>query len=241
VRIAAAGDLHTRAGHLDSRSGDRYVHHVLTDASRCSDLILLAGDLTEAGRRDEALVIADACCELQVPVVAVLGNWDTDEVGHALVEAGVIVLTSDGRTHVRLEAAGIAVGVAGVKGTWGGFPTIHSPQPVGDEQQARAEAAALSSGLAAIARCAIRVALMHYSPTTQTLRGERRELWRFLGSHHLAAPIVDHVPDVVVHAHAHFGCGDGAIGQTPVYNVSLPVVKSGFRLINVDPPGAMAH
>ncbi|MEA2444160.1 MAG: hypothetical protein QOJ12_1452, partial [Thermoleophilales bacterium] len=133
MRIAAAGDLHTRGGNLHSRSGDRYVHHVLADAGRRSDLILLAGDLTEAGLEDEAVVIADACCELKVPVVAVLGNWDSDEVGHALVDAGVIVLASGGRTHVRLEAGGIAVGVAGVKGTWGGFPTIHSPQPVAVE------------------------------------------------------------------------------------------------------------
>ncbi|MEA2442887.1 MAG: hypothetical protein QOJ12_179, partial [Thermoleophilales bacterium] len=110
-----------------------------------------------------------------------------------------------------------------------------------DEQQARAEGAALSSGLAAIKGCEIRVALMHYSPTTETLRGERRELWRFLGSHHLAAPIVDHEPDLVVHAHAHYGCGDGSIGRTPVYNVSLPVVRSGFRLIEVHPAATPAH
>jgi Icc-related predicted phosphoesterase len=241
VRIAAAGDLHTRAGHLDSRSGDRYVHHVLSAASGRSDLILLAGDLTEAGRRNEAVVVADACGGLGVPVVAVLGNWDAPAVAEALLDAGVVVLAAEGPSHVVLTAAGMTVGIAGVTGARGGFPTVRSPTPPADDQRAIFESAALASGLAAIAGCAIRIALMHYSPTAETLRGERRDLWRFLGSHHLAAPIADSEPDLVVHAHAHSGSAEGRIGRTPVYNVSLPVVGSGFRLIDVSPRPALAH
>jgi Icc-related predicted phosphoesterase len=142
---------------------------------------------------------------------------------------------------VTLAAAGMTVGVAGVTGARGGFPTVRSPSPRADDRRAIFESAALGSGLTAIAGCAIRIALMHYSPTPETLRGERRDLWRFLGSHHLATPIAESEPDLVVHAHAHSGSAEGRIGRTPVYNVSLPVVGSGFRLIDVAPRPAVAH
>ena len=70
VRIAAAADLHC-AEPLRERTV-RAFKGVQADA----DLILLAGDLTTHGEPEQALVLADACRNLSVPVVAVLGNHD---------------------------------------------------------------------------------------------------------------------------------------------------------------------
>jgi hypothetical protein len=41
----------------------------------------------------------------------------------------------------------------------------------------------------------------------------------------LAAPISEHVPDLVLHGHGHAGTFEASIGKVPVYNVSIPVIQ----------------
>jgi len=53
-------------------------------------------------------VVADACRDLQVPVVAVLGNhdWQSDrpaDLSRALAEAGVVVEAAGGTTATAVE------------------------------------------------------------------------------------------------------------------------------------------
>src|SRR5204862_415297 len=80
-------------------------------------------------------------------------------------------------------------------------------------------------GRRAVAHCAIRVVLLHYSPVQATLEGEPEGIHTFLGSERLAPPIDRHRPDLVLHGHAHAGRLRGAIGDVPVYNVSVPVMQ----------------
>jgi Icc-related predicted phosphoesterase len=75
--------------------------------------------------------------------------------------------------------------------------------------------------------------LLHYAPTEQTLMGEPRTIWTMLGSDRLAAPIATHEPDLVLHGHAHAGTFEGAIGNVPVYNVSVPVMERDFWVFEV--------
>src|SRR3989442_7459124 len=117
IRIAAAGDIH--AG---SNERDRVIE-AFRRVEEQADLILLAGDLTQHGQVDEVCVVADACRDLQVPAVAVLGNhdWQSDrptDLSRALADAGVVVLD---RTHTILPVSGVSVGGSGVKGFVGGF------------------------------------------------------------------------------------------------------------------------
>src|SRR3954462_14927860 len=117
IRVAAAGDIH--AG---SNERDRVIE-AFRRVEEQADLILLAGDLTQRGQVDEVCVVADACRDLEVPVVAVLGNhdWQSDrpaDLVRALAEAGVVVLE---RSHTILPIKGVSVGIAGVKGFVGGF------------------------------------------------------------------------------------------------------------------------
>jgi Icc-related predicted phosphoesterase len=69
---------------------------------------------------------------------------------------------------------------------------------------------------------------MHYAPTPETLHGEPPEIWAFLGTDRMAAPILEHGPDLVLHGHAHAGSFEGAIGDVPVFNVSVPVIGRDF-------------
>jgi Icc-related predicted phosphoesterase len=199
------------------------------------DLILLAGDLTTHGEPDQARVLADACGGLTTPVFAVLGNhdWQTDqrdELVAVLSDAGVTVL-DPGFTVCRPR--GIEVGIVGVKGFMGGFPGSHlsnfgEPSVRALFAEATAEVDALEEGLRAIETCPLRIVLMHYAPTPETLVGEPEGIWTFLGTDRLAPPIVAHEPDLVLHGHAHAGTFEGRVGEVPTFNVSVPVMRRDF-------------
>jgi Icc-related predicted phosphoesterase len=93
---------------------------------------------------------------------------------------------------------------------------------------------ALDEGLREVALCPLRIVLLHYAPIEATLEGEPREIWVFLGSDRLAAPILEHGPDLVLHGHAHAGSPDGAIGETPVHNVAQPLLGADFRFFDLE-------
>jgi len=228
IRVAAAGDIHAGPGDSDR------VREAFQRASEQADLILLAGDLTQHGQLDEICVVADACRDLDVPIVAVLGNhdWQSDRPGdlvRELAAAGVVVLE---RTHTILPVGGVSVGVAGVKGFVGGF--VQQWANFGEPlfRQAYAETTAdvegLEAGLRAIESCSVRIALLHYSPVEATLVGEPERLWLVLGADRLAGPIRDHRPHLVLHGHAHRGSFEGEIQGIPVYNVAVHVLGRDF-------------
>jgi Icc-related predicted phosphoesterase len=202
---------------------------------------LVAGDLTLHGEPDEATALVEAVRGLETPVAAVLGNHDwhanrTEELVALLVDAGVRILDRDA---VVLDVGGTEVGIAGVKGFVGGFPDSELPD-FGEPSLRRVyaetteEVRALDRLLQEIASCRVRIALLHYSPTTTTLEGEPRVIWAFLGSDRLAAPIAEHRPDIVLHGHGHLGTFEGFIGPVPVYNVAQPVIGRDYWLFELD-------
>jgi Icc-related predicted phosphoesterase len=238
IRVAAAGDIH--AGTAD---GDR-VREAFARVEEQADLILLAGDLTQHGQLDEVCVVADACRDLATPVVAVLGNhdWQSDrpaDLTRALGEAGVVTLE---RSHTILPVGGTSVGVVGVKGFVGGFGSqwANFGEPLFREAYAETtrDVDGLERGLRAIEGCALRLALLHYSPVEETLVGEPERLWLVLGADRLAGPIREHRPHLVVHGHAHHGSFEGSVDGVPVYNVAVHVMGREFWIFELGPEQA---
>jgi Icc-related predicted phosphoesterase len=235
LRVAAAGDLHCAVG------DDRRVAPALERLAGRADLLLLAGDLTTDGQPEQANVLARACGRLELPVFAVLGNHDwhagrQDELVEVLREGGITVLEGQSAT---LAVRHTRVGIAGVKGFVGGFSGSHLPdfgEPLLREVYAETtrEVEALEHALREVATCPVRLVVMHYSPTLQTLAGESPGIAAFLGSDRLAAPIVQYEPSLVVHGHAHGGTFAGSIGPTPVYNVAVPVMGRETWLFELD-------
>jgi uncharacterized protein len=237
IRVAAAGDVHIRESNRDE------VAAAFGELEGDADLVLVAGDLTTHGEPEQAKLFAEVCRPLPMPVVAVLGNHDChadrlDEVRAALEDGGVVVLERE--TTVQ-ELAGTEVGIAGLKGFMGGFAGSNLPD-FGERQLRDVYATttddveALTAGLHAIATCPYRIVLLHYSPTAETLEGEPPGIWAFLGSDRLAAPIVEHAPDLVLHGHAHAGTFEGKVGDSPVYNVSVPVMGRAFWIFDLTTP-----
>jgi Icc-related predicted phosphoesterase len=236
IRVAAAGDIHCR----ESRRSQ--IRKAFQELPGEVDLVLLAGDLTSTGESAEAEILADACRDLELPVAAVLGNHDwhagqADGISSVLSEAGLIVL--DRESHV-FELTGTEVGVVGAKGFIGGFPGSHltdfgEPALRMAYAETTAEVKSLARGLKEISTCPIRIVLLHYAPTEQTLEGEPPGIWTFLGSDRLAGPIREHEPDLVLHGHAHHGTFEGCIGNVPVYNVSAPLMGRDFWVFELAP------
>ena len=59
-------------------------------------------------------------------------------------------------------------------------------------------------------------------------RASGADIWTFLGTDRLAAPLREHHPDLVLHGHAHAGTFEGRLGDVPVYNVSVPFMGEDF-------------
>jgi Icc-related predicted phosphoesterase len=216
LRLGAVADLHCTRKAADS------TRNLLSAMAHDTDVLLLGGDLCDAGLPEEAEILAREISILKVPAVAVLGNHDFEagkapEIIEILSNAGVNVL--DGKS---CEIYG--VGFAGVKGFAGGFGE-KALQPWGEPiikafvHEAVEEALKLESALAGL-RTPNRVALLHYSPIVETVIGEPPEIFPFLGSSRLEDPLNRYPVAAVFHGHAHRGSPEG-------------VTKAGVRVFNV--------
>ena len=241
IHVAAAGDIHfgpdaagTLRPHLE-HLGER------------ADIFLLAGDLTRVGAAEEAKALADELSDIEIPMVAVLGNHDyhsdqADKVAAILEGIGVHVLEG---TSVVIPVKGTTVGVAGTKGFGGGFAgacgsDFGEPEMKAFMAYTRGLADQLEHCLTAL-DADVKIALLHYAPCPDTLVGERLEIFPFLGSHLLGEAIDRGDATLTLHGHAHRGTERGlTAGGRHVRNVAQPVIGHAYALycLHSDADGA---
>ncbi len=237
MRLAAVGDLHVK------KTSQGQLQPLLSPVNDHADVLLLCGDLTDYGLKEEAVILAkELTAAVRIPIVAVLGNHDyesgqCEEVCRILSEAGVRLL--DGEAF---EIQG--VGIAGAKGFSGGFgrATLGAwgePAIKRYVQEAMNEAIKLEAALARL-RTQRRIALLHYAPVRDTVEGEPVEIFSYLGTSRLEEPINRHPVDFVFHGHAHHGALEGRTSTgIPVYNVAMPLLlqkfpdRPPFRVVDV--------
>lgn len=240
IRLAAVGDVHCGA---DVRSQVRSQFASVPDHA---DALLLAGDLTRLGLPEEAEVLADSLERLRgMPIAGVLGNHDyqsdrQDEVRDIIEGAGVQVLEG---SSVVWEIGSVRVAVAGSKGFGGGFEGTHATA-FGEAEMKRfvqhthALADRLDACLRELDPADLTVLLLHYAPVRETLTGEPREIFPFLGSYLFAELADRHGVDLVLHGHAHRGIERGrTTGGIPVRNVAQAVIQQGYAVYTLDPAG----
>ncbi len=231
VRVAAVADIH-----FGTDSAGR-LRPYLEELSERADLLVIAGDVTTCGGRDEARVLAADLRGADVPVLAVLGNHDyhgghEEEVRAILEGAGVQVL--EGESTI-VQVNGSRVGVAGIKGFGGGFAgacgaEFGEPEMKAFIRHTRSVAEQLEDTLRTL-DADVRVALLHYAPVKGTLLGERLEIYPFLGSYLLAEAVDRGGADLVFHGHAHRGVEKGITpGGIHVRNVALPVIRRAYNV-----------
>lgn len=236
MRLAAMADLHF------TRTSSSQFREIFGAMRAAADVALLCGDLTDYGLVEEARLLVEEMSVLEdMPVIAVLGNHDyhsdqVDEVKQVLIDGGVLLLDGDA-----CEIDG--VGFAGAKGFAGGFDR-GALEPWGEPaikafvQEAVDEALKLEGAVARL-HSERRVAVLHYAPLVATVSEEPQQIFSWLGSSRLAEPLSRYPVDVVFHGHAHSGSPEGDLDGTPVYNVSMPVLRRHqpeqrpFRIVEI--------
>ena len=231
IRVAAVGDLH-----FGDDSAGTWAPQ-LAHLAESADVLLLAGDLTRVGRRQEAKVLAEELEDVPIPIVAVLGNHDfhsdaAHEVVSELKSAGVTILEGDATTVV---VNGESLGIAGTNGFGGGFAGVNATAFGEPEMKAfvaytTRHADALLASLNAL-HTDHRVALMHYAPVKDTVQGEHPQIFPFLGSYLLAEAVDAAGADLAIHGHAHHGREKGVTpGGVHVRNVAMPVIRRSYAV-----------
>jgi len=231
LRIAAVADIHLGEdlrGHYRKK---------LDGIEQRADVLLVGGDLTRHGTVVEGRVVADELRDLPIPVVAVLGNHDyhSDEneaIIAILRNAGIVVLDDEG---VVLPVDGVRLGVAGGKGFGGGFAGKCASEFGEPETKAFVRH---TKDIAERWRRALKdldadhkIVLSHYSPVKDTLMGEPKEIYPFLGSYMLAEAADAEGAELFIHGHAHAGTEKGVTpGGIRVRNVALPVIKHAYTV-----------
>jgi Icc-related predicted phosphoesterase len=241
IRVAAVADVHFGADSAGT------LRPALEDLPDHADLFCIAGDLTRLGDPDEARVLANEIRDVGVPTMTVLGNHDyesdrTDDIRRVLEQAGVFVLEGESEA---IDVDGARVRVTGVKGFGGGFAGacgsdfgeremkafIHHTQATADRLRELLE----------LDSADVQIALLHYSPVEDTLRGERLEIYPFLGSYLLAEAVDAGGADLVLHGHAHNGQEKGVTpGGVTVRNVAQPVIRRPYTVYAIEPAAISA-
>jgi Icc-related predicted phosphoesterase len=227
VRIAAVGDFHS----AEESVGAYRAHFARVNDE--ADILLLAGDLTNWGTPAEMKVAVAELSEVDIPIVAVLGNHDheagqTEAACEILRERGVHVLDGD------IFELNEQVGIAGVKGYMGGFGrralTAFGERETKDfVARCLEEVQKLELALRRLST-PIRVALLHYAPVVDTVVGEPEQIYPFLGTDRLAEPLDRFEVAVAFHGHAHHGAFEGRTsGGVPVFNVSHDLIRREGR------------
>jgi Icc-related predicted phosphoesterase len=238
VRIAAIGDMH-----YSRTAAAGTLQPLFAQITEAADVLVLCGDLTDYGLVEEARALArEITSAVKIPAVAVLGNHDfesnqQEEIKKVLVDAGVVPLDGD-TTEIH------GIGFAGVKGFAGGFGR-RALGPWGEDiikkfvHECIQEALKLESALARLRNDRL-IAVLHYAPIQDTVEGEPREIFPFLGCSRLEEPLTRYPVSAVFHGHAHHGRPEGRTRtNVPVFNVSMTLMKETFpdrpfRLIDVD-------
>lgn len=232
IRVAAVGDVH-----YDHRSRPEFKLH-FSLLREHADLLLLAGDLTQAGTIEEAKALSEDLAQSTVPVITVLGNHDhhsnkQNEICAVLKDHGVIIL--EGNSQI-LKVKDFRVGVVGIKGFGGGFmgacvAEFGEQETKSFARYSKSQAEILRSNLESVKDTDFRFALMHFSPIEGTLLGEKREIYPFLGSYLLGEALDQVGVHAAFHGHAHHGIEKGMTpAGIPVRNVALPVIRHIYHV-----------
>ena len=226
IRIAAIGDLHVRESDKGKWSP------IFKEASQVADMLLICGDLTDTGDEGVAQVLTEELNMCSIPVAAVLGNHDHEKGRHKLIRH----IVQNQNVHI-LDGECVVIegiGIAGVKGFGGGFDR-HMLSMFGEGamkafvQEAVDEALHLDRALSRLEHefnCEKKIAIMHYSPTKDTVIGEPEAIHPFLGSSRLAEPLARRNVTAAFHGHAHIGTIEADLpGGTKVFNVARHILE----------------
>lgn len=205
MRIVSFGDVH-----MALRTIER-----LAPELAAADLVIVSGDLTNYGGRDDAARVLHATRQHARQVLAVSGNLDQREVIDFLDERGVS-LHGDARRF----------GDLGIFGCGGSNVTpFHTPTELSDEEIGLL----LERGYAAVKDAPQHLMVCHTPPAHTAT--DRITSGNHVGSPAVRAFIEAHQPAVCITGHIHESAGVDRIGRTTVLNAGA-FRDGGYIVVN---------
>jgi hypothetical protein len=189
--ICAISDIHGDISYLD-RIGETLEE---------SDIVLIAGDLTNTGKRVCALDILYEIEQYNTNIIAVHGNWDRNEVLDLLEEK-----------KYSLHARGKIVNNIGFFGTGG---SVITPMKTATEFSEEELYEYLQTGYDMIKSAPVRIMVSHNPP----LGARDRTFFRLrAGSSSVRDFIIENRCELCICGHIHEACGSDFVVETPVIN-----------------------
>jgi hypothetical protein len=199
MRILALSDIHG-AYELAKR---------ILRAERGIDLVIMAGDLTTFGTREEALDAVAGFRAITEPVLAVAGNMDTREIDEAF--AG---------EKISINGKGVRIGNTGFFGVSGGpHSFLHTPFELAEEEILTLA----EKGFAEVADAPTKVFVPHAPPHETKL--DKVRSGKHVGSTAVRDFIQSRQPDLVICGHIHESAGEDTLGLSKMVNCGS--VKEG--------------
>jgi uncharacterized protein len=210
MKLLCLSDIHGEAAGITE---------ILPDATG-ADAIIVAGDITHLGGREEAEKVLAPLIATGLPVIAVAGNMDRESVRAGLAEMGI-----------DLHGRGITLGRFGFMGLGGGTPSpFGTPWELADPEAT----AGLASGLADIAESSFKVLVSHAPP-----RGTRIDR-SFAGAHVGSEPVrkflMSGSVSLCICGHIHEAAGEDMLGGALCVNIG-PFKNGRYAIIEIDESG----
>ena len=199
--VVSLTDLHGRTGALPA---------IADDLAR-ADLVLLTGDLTHFGGREDAARVLDAVRACNRAVLAVAGNCDRPEVAAYLAEEGISL---DCRHVVRNGVAFLGVGAS-----------LPCPGRTPSEITEADFETFLTAADSTLDRTTPAVLVVHQPPHGTAV--DRAYVGGHVGSRSVRLFIEVREPLACFCGHIHEGRGIDAIGRTTVINPG-PLSRGGY-------------
>ena len=203
------------------------------------DLVLMGGDMIDKGDVGSMKPLRDFLYSRfpGAPLISVFGNEEYVEKIQVLRSIYKDIVWLDDEVW---EGSVNGVGLC-IYGTRGSLERLTSWQRRNLPQLAEIFEKRVRNTLETLTRlrggCDVLILLMHYAPTTKTLKGEPESAYPYLCHRGYESVILSAKPDLVIHGHAHASViHQSEVGGVPVFNVAIPAVKSATR-IRVDVSG----
>ena len=229
MKIAATADIHS------PRYLALFIRSLRTLKEKPS-LLVLAGDLVYKNRIEMLRPIVDAIRRMlgNIIIISVFGNEEfRDHEEEYVKKYPEITWLNDNYTVV--QADDLKIGFIGTRGALDKPTTWQLKNIPGIKKYYDTLPDKIAEIASTLKNRVDRVVLVsHYGVTYRNLKGEPRHVWPHLASTKFERLIEKGLFDIVIHGHAHNGLIEKiTIGETPVYNVSLPARKK-IVMINID-------
>lgn len=207
MKIVSLTDIHGRVQAAD----------LIADELAAADLVILPGDLTTFGKREEAQRVVDAVRKHNPNILAVMGNCDHAEVEQYLVEEGYCIH----RAHQQVNG----VVFAGLGGS------LKCPIPTLNEWTEEQVADHLDAAIKG-APTNVPLVLVSHQPARDTVT-DLAGNGAHVGSTAVRAFIERRKPLLCLSGHIHEARGTDAIGPTTLVNPG-PFMEGRYVVVEID-------